>query len=691
MATEKSALRITELDFLQIKENLKNYLRSQSEFQDFDFDGSGMSILLEILAYNTHYMSYYLNMVGNEMFLDTAQLRDSIVSHAKLINYVPGSSQGALNKVNIQVTPSNAENNTSTYLTLNKYTRFLGKDKNGINYPFVNLYSNTISKTSGSFNFANVIIKQGEVVTLQFPVTPENDTRRFEIPSGNVDTQTIVVSVQESSSNTDTTIYFPYEDITEANSNTAIYFIEENEKKTYTVYFGDGIIGKRPKDGNIVICTYLDNNGSISNNISKFVVSQDIGGFKDNVIVSTTTGSYGGIDKETIEQVRFRAPYYYTTQNRAVTRNDYETLLLKDYNNIEVVSVWGGEDNDPVVYGKVFVSLKTKGNYQLTNLEKEEIKNDLIQKRNVLTVTPEIVDPDYVYLIVKGNVYYNSQITSLTDGDIKQLAIAAIQDYVDAELNTFKSVFRKSKLQSYIENSDKSITGSDIDILVQKRILIDTLRTRSYTINYDIPLVKSLGTDTYVHTFPEITVFDSAGIARQVFIEETPVINTGIDSIKILSAGINYTSAPTVTIIGDGSGAVAKAEVVGGRISKITITNAGSNYSSAVAELSGGGGSGASVVPILQSRIGVLRSFYYKSNREKVIVNSNFGTIDYETGTVVFNSLRATDVADNDYYAKGYLTYTIPARDENINTIRNRILTIDTTDARSIQIVAVSE
>ena len=691
MATEKSALRVTELDFASIKENLKTYLRSQTEFQDFDFEGSGMSVLLDILAYNTHYMAYYLNQVGNEMFLDTAQVRDSIVSHAKLMNYVPGSSQGSLAKVNIKVTPSNVEDNTSTYLTLNKYTRFLGKDKGGINYPFVNLYSNTVSKTDGTFNFSNVAIKQGEVITLQFLVDPTNDTRRFEIPSANVDTETIVISVQESSSNTDTTIYNLYEDITEANSNSSIYFIEENEKQTYTLYFGDDVIGKRPKDGNIVICTYLDNTGSISNNISKFVVSQDIGGFKDNVIVSSVSGSYGGIDKETIEQVRFRAPYYYSTQNRAVTKNDYETLILKNYNNIDAVSVWGGEENDPVVYGKVFVSLKTTGNYQLTNFEKEEIKTDLIQKRNVLTVTPEIIDPDYVYLIVKGNVYYNSQITSFTDGDIKQFTIASILDYVDQELNTFGSIFRKSKLQAYIENADKSITGSELTIYAQKRILIDTLRTRNYTINFDIPLVKSLGTDSYVHTFPEITVFDSAGIARNVFVEETPVINTGIDSIKVLNSGINYETAPTVTIIGDGSGAKAVAEVVGGRLSKITITNPGENYSSAIVELNGGGGSGASASAVLQSRLGILRSYYFTTNREKIIVNSNFGSIDYDAGKITFNSLRATDVLENDYYPKGYLTYAIPVKDENIHTIRNRILSIDTNDSRSIQIVTVAE
>jgi hypothetical protein len=691
MATEKASLRVSELDFLEIKENLKNYLRSQSEFQDFDFEGSGMSVLLDILAYNTHYMSYYLNMVGNEMFLDTAQLRESIISHAKLMNYVPGSSQGALAKVNIKVTPSNAEDNTATSLTLNKYTRFLGVDKDGINYPFVTLNSNTTVKSANSFSFANVFIKQGEVITLQYLIDSSNENRRYEIPSANVDTKTISVLMQESTTNTDTTIYNLAEDITEITSNSTVYFIEENEKQTYTVYFGDDVIGKRPKDGNVLICTYLDNNGGISNNISRFIATDDIGGYTDNIIVSSTSGSYGGIDKESIEQVRFRAPYFYTTQNRAVTINDYETLLLKEYNTIDAVSVWGGEDNDPVVYGKVFISLKTTGDYQLTNLEKEEIKNNLIRNKNVLTVTPEIVDPDYVYLIIKGTVYYNPQITGLSADEIGTLVKAAIEDYSDAELNSFNSVFRKSKLQSYIENAEKSITGSDIDILVQKRFLIDTLRTKTYTINYNMPLAKSLGTDNILHSFPEITVFDSAGVARNVFVEETPEILTGIDSIQIIDSGINYNSTPTVTIIGDGSGATATAEVVGGRLQRIVVNNRGSGYSSAIVELTGGEGTGASAVPILQSRIGNLRSFYYKTNREKVIVNNNFGTVNYDTGIITVNSLRATSVIENDFYEDGYLTLTVLAEDENIFTVRNRILSIDFSDARSIQINTVAE
>ena len=225
MSQEKSALRVTELDFLSIRENLKTYLRSQNEFQDFDFDGSGMSVLLDLLAYNTHMMAYYLNMTGNEMFLDTAQIRSSVLSHAKNINYVPGSKQGALSKVNINITPSVTEDQIVSSVVLDKYTRLLGRNKDGINYPFVTLYSNTSSKSGGSFAFSNVFIKQGEVVTLQYPMTSENESRRFEIPSANVDLGTVVITVQESSSNTDTFVYTQAEDITELTANSKVYFI----------------------------------------------------------------------------------------------------------------------------------------------------------------------------------------------------------------------------------------------------------------------------------------------------------------------------------------------------------------------------------------------------------------------------------------------------------------------------------
>lgn len=691
MATEKAALRITELDFLSIKENLKQYLRSQSEFQDFDFEGSGMSVLLDVLAYNTHYMGYYLNQVGNEMFLDSAQLRNSIISHAKLMNYVPGSRQGALSRININVTPSNTEDANTNSLTLEKYTRLLGQDIDGVNYPFVTLYSNTVSKTGQSFVFSNVYVKQGEVSTLQYLVDATNTNRRFEIPSQNVDTTSVVITVQESSSNTDVKLYTQATDLTEVTANSMVYWLEENDTQTYSFYFGDDYIGKKPKDGNIVTCTYLDNVGSISNNITGFTFVEPIGGeYSDNVNITSAVSSYGGVEKESVEQVKFRAPYFYTTQNRAVTQNDYETLILKDYNYIDSVSVWGGEDNDPIVYGKVFISLKTSGNFELTNFEKERIKEDLIQKRNILTVTPEIIDPEYVFLLIEGNVTYNSQLTALDDSTLNDLVKAAIQDYISDELNRFSSTFRKSKLQQYIENCDPSITGSDIDVYVQKRILIDTINTRTYTVKYNMPLRQSPHKNKLT-TFPELQVFDAAGVSRNAFIEEVPEALTGIDRIEILDGGRNYISAPTVTINGDGNGATATASILGGRIDKITITNPGTDYSYAIVTISDGEGYGAITSVKLQSEEGVLRTFYYKTNGEKVIINQNAGTIDYSTGTIILNSIRATGLTDNAFYPDDYLTINIQADEDIIYPLRNRILTLDTNDSKSIQITMVAE
>jgi hypothetical protein len=684
------ALRITELDFLSIKENLKNYLRNQSEFQDFDFEGSGMSVLLDVLSYNTHYMAFYLNMIGNEMFLDTAQIRASVLSHAKMIGYVPTSKQGASAKVNIRVTPSVNESNTSI-ATLERYTRFLAQDIDGINYPFVTLYSNTVSKSNGTFDFNNINLKQGEVVTLQYIMESTNASRRFEIPSANVDLSTVSIRVQESTTNTLTTVYTPATDITELTSKTPAYFIEENENLNYTFYFGDDVLGKKPKIGNVIICTYIDTVGSEANNISRFSFVDPIGGlFNDNVSITTVSTSSGGTEKETIEQTRFRAPYFYTTQNRAVTKNDYETLILKDFPNIDSVSIWGGEDNDPVVYGKVYLSVKPRGIDFLTNLEKENIKNFLIKTRNVLTITPEIVDPDYVYILIRGKVNYNPSATSRTSNEIVSLARAAVSDYVADELNRFDSTFRKSKLQSYIESSDPSILGSDVSIYLQKRVVLDVTRTKGYDIKYNLPLRKG-DYATSLYTTPQISVFDSNSVVRQIYFEEKPLSATGIDSIVVLNPGVNYFSTPTITINGDGSGARATAVVKGSRISSINITNRGSNYTRAEVIISSVDGREAVAVPRLESRFGVLRSYYFRDNGDRVILNENAGTIDYDSGIVSVNAIRTLGTPENSLYDTNVVTFNFPAEREIITPLRNRILTVDEDDILAIQLEAVTE
>jgi len=691
MPSSNTALRVTELDFNSIKENLKTYLRSQTEFQDFDFEGSGMSVLLDVLAYNTHYMGYYLNMVGNEMFLDTAQLRSSVLSHAKHINYIPSSRSAAKARVNIVVTPSTTEDNVTNIITLDRYTEFLGKEVDGRNYPFVAQFSNTVSKTNGSFTFSNTNLIQGVVNTLQFLMDDNtNPKRRFNIPSANVDTSTINIIVQESTTNTSASQYNLVRDITEINANSEVYFLEENGDSTYSFYFGDDVLGKKPKNGNVIICNYIDTSGEEANNISEFALVDSINGFRDNVVITSLSKSFGGTNKETVEDIRFRAPYGYITQNRAVTNLDYETLITKDYSNIDSVSVWGGEENDPVVYGKVYLSLKTKNNYELSLIEKEAIKQDLIRNRNVLTVIPEIVDPDFVFLQVIGSVYYNPTLTQRTSEQLKNLVTAAIIDYNNIELNKFNSVFRKNVLQRYIESVDRAVTGSEIKIYLQKRLPIETNFNKNYIVKYNLPIKKGDFIEKLV-TFPTVVVRDITGVNRQVFFEEVPNSFTGIDKISVVNPGKGYQTPPRVTISGDGTGATAEAVIVNGRIKRINILSKGINYTRATVSITGGGGSEASAIALPESKFGILRTYYFRNNGEKVIVNSNAGTINYENGEIVLSSLLAQEVTLNDFFDENILSIDVPSANENIFPLRNRILSIDFNNPTSIQIDMVAE
>lgn len=689
MATaNNTSLSVADLDFFSIKNNLKNFLRSQSEFTDYDFDASGLSVLLDVLAYNTYYNAFYLNMAANEAFLDTAQLRQNILSQAKLVNYIPASKQGALAKVNILITPSLVENQEINFITLDRYTRLIGRDINGINYPFVAINANTASKSGGTFLFSNVYIKQGEVVTMQFQANTANPKRRFEIPSANVDTTTITVAVQESASNTYTEQYNLNEDLTEITANSTVYFMEENENLNYTIYFGDNVLGKKPKNGNIVTVTYLDTAGSPANNINNFTFTSRIAGlFRDNVSIITVSSSTGGTDKETDDQVKFRAPYFYSAQNRAVTKDDYESLITKDYNNIDAVSIWGGEENDPVIYGKVFVALKTKGYFTLTDLEKEEIKNNLIRSRNVLTVMPEIVDPDYCFILIRGKITYNPVLTQKTADELLSTVRQAIEQYNDDQLNTFRSIFKVSKLQQYIESSEPAITGSDLNIYLQKQVDIQNSKSRNYVIKFGSTLRKG-DIQEKLFSFPQLVVFDKANIERQVFIEEVPESYTGVGSVVVLDAGSNYTNTPTVTISGDGTGATAYAKVVNRRVTEIIVTNKGYNYTRATVSIQGEG-VGATAFAKVENNYGTLRTFYYKSNGEKVIVNENAGTIDYLNGIVELTSLLTNSVILNSFYDENVLTVNTVAADEIIYPSRSRIFAIDMNNPQSIQLEIV--
>lgn len=682
-----NAMRISELDFDSIKQNLKNYLRSQPEFTDFDFEGAGMNVLLDVLAYNTHYMGYYLNMVGNEAFLDTAQLRSSILSHAKHTNYLPTSMIGATANVNIVVTPQAGQPEDTT-LTLPRYTTFISEPLNGTNYVFCTTTARTATKANGVFRFNNVEIKQGEPIAQSFTGLLE---RRIKIPSSNVDTSTITVTVQKSSVDTTIETFTLSNDLTEVTANSTVFFLEENSDQAnrYTLTFGDGILGKQITQDNIVTIRYLDTAGSFANKVNTFSLFGTVGPYTDATVISNSAAA-GGAEKETIEQIRFRAPIAYTTQNRAVTVNDYQSLIAKDYPNIDAVSVWSGDENDPPIYGKTFISLKPKQNFFITELEKDRIKREIIQKRAVLTVTPEIVDPDYVYLLVNAKVNYNPNITSLSEDEIQQLVRTAIIQYRDDELQKFDSTLRISALQKAIDNAHESILGSSVTVYVQKRIELTLNQPKNYDINFNMQLYRGQIEDK-LYTFPKIVVNDLDGIPRDVFIEDTPNSLSGIDSISVTNTGSGYLSPPTVTITGDGSGAVAKARILNGRVVGIDVISRGIDYTAATAVITSDTGSGATAKVNLQLRNGILRTFYYKTNGEKVIVNTNAGTIDYINGRVSLILLPATGVAQNDRYDDNFLTINVVPFDYLILPLRNRILDIDDADSASISIEMVPE
>ena len=690
MASANNSLRVSELDFNSIRNNLKTYLNSQSEFSDYNFEGSGLSVLLDILAYNTYYNSFYLNMVANEAFLDTAQIRQNILSQAKLINYVPASPQAAEAMVSIRVTPSTSENQTTDYIVLDKYTRLLGADIEGKSYPFIAVNANTAHKSAGSFYFPNVWISQGEVVTQQYLMASNNVTGKFEIPSANIDTNTLTVTVQESSSNNYTEEYHLSDDITTVTSNSRVYFLEENENLNYTLQFGDGILGYRPKNGNIIITTYVDTQGAEANDVGKFNVIDPVGGlYTSNVRVTTVTSSRTGADKEPIERIKLRAPQFYTAQNRCVTVRDYETILMKDYQHIDAVSIWGGEDNDPPVYGKVYISIKTKGYYTLSNLEKENIKNNLIKNKNVVTVTPVIIDPDYIFVTVRGKVYYNPNMTTKTSNQILQNIKQQVYKYANDELNTYRSTFKKSKLQTYIQDADSSITGTDLTIYLQSRQKLDITQSKKYYYYFNTNIEKGTFTNK-LFSYPQITVLDSTQTSRNVFYEEVPNSFTGVDAIQIITPGRNFTSA-NVIITGDGTGAAAKATVVNGKIVTIAVTNKGINYSRALVSIEGPGGVEATAKAVLQARNGTLRTYYYDVLGNKIIVNSDAGTIDYDTGKIVLSAIKPSAVISNDYYDQDILTINTVPGGEVIPPLRNRILTVDDNNIQSVQLEMIAE
>jgi len=366
---EIQKLNIAELDFDSIKNNLKDYFGSQSEFSDHDFGGSAISVMLDILAYNTYYNAYYVNMLASESFLDSAQLRDSVVSKASMLGYTPQSSTGAKANVQISVTPDDSP----ATITIDKFTQFTST-VNGTSYVFCTSGSSTVVANAGAYVASGVELTQGIPLTFRYTANTANTDQKFLLPNANTDTDTLTVTIQESVSDTNASAYSQATDITTINSTSNIYFLSESTDGQFRVEFGDGVLGRKPVTGNIVLLEALISEGNEVNGANTFSASGTVGGYS-TVSVTTSNASSGGSNKETIESIKFNAPKTYETQNRAVTTDDYKKIVESAVSGLDSVSVWGGQDNTTPAYGKVFISAKPTGATSLSTSQITEIKS----------------------------------------------------------------------------------------------------------------------------------------------------------------------------------------------------------------------------------------------------------------------------------------------------------------------------
>jgi len=691
MAGANSQIQMTDLDFNNIKTNLKKYLQSQDTLKDYNYEGSALSTLLDVLAYNTQYNSYYLNQVANEMFLDTAIQRGSVVSQAKVLGYVPKSAIAPSAEINLNFTGV-----TDSSLTLPKFTTFMSEAIDGINYNFVSTNSQTVNVSGGTATFNNVVLKQGIPATVSYTVNSiTNPSYTFKIPETNVDTTTISVVVQQSSSNTTNQVYNLASNYLTLNQNDNVYFLQESITGTYEIYFGDGVLGKLLTDGNIVFISYIVTQGSTAAGANNFVLMDSVAGYSTYTLTPVVEASQGGT-KESISSIKFQAPKAYAAQGRAVSKNDYITAIQQNTlgYSFDAVNVWGGEENDPPIYGQVFISLKPTGAYNLTTTQKQRIIGEVIKPISVLTVTPTIIDPDYTYIKLTVNLVYDPTKTTQTSTQIQSGVTQAIRNFGTKTLNTFNSTFNSFDLLNTIQNYSNSIVTSEFQLQLQKKFLPSLTTTTTYNLNFNTPLQANKYT-TGTSSSPSMQFRDPANLANIVdgiLIEEVPTTTNSVESVSIINPGFGYTSTPTVTINGDGTGATAHAVLTGsGTISKIVVDNGGNGYTAAILTITPAAGDSTgqlgAAIPNLSGRYGVLRSYYNNYNKVKTIFNSNIGSIDYQNGSVILKAFNPYNVNDE----LGILSLTVTPKSSIISSSYNKIITIDPYDANAIIVNAVAK
>jgi hypothetical protein len=554
MASNK--LSITDLEFDDIKSNLKTYLSSQSQFQDYDFTGSGMDVLLDVLAYNTHYMGYYANMAVNEMFIDSASLRESVVSHAKHLNVIPNSVTAAEATLSMTFTPTGSP----TSLTIAKNTKFT-TSISGVSYTFATSTTRSIIPINSVYSITDLKIKEGTILNKKYTVNLSDTTQRFLIPNTKVDTSTVTIQVQNSASDTGVATWTDGNalDVTTITSNQKVFFLQEVEGGTYEILFGDGSVGKQLADGNIIFIEYVVTGGDVANKASTFTAVGTVAGLSSaNYVLTTADVASGGSPIESVASLKNNAPKLYQAQKRATTKEDYKSILLGERPDIESVTVYGGEDASPAVYGKVYIAVKPAGNTSYSAATKDSIKSSILKKTNVVTVTPELVDPIYYYLLIDTTINYDP-VTLLTNEDtLKTLVSSSISNYFTNDLQKFDNKFRYSKLAGLIDDTNSSIRNSKTSIKYQMQISPTTLAiAATYTMEFNTTLTKGTLTSTAFTAsdgFTYTLIDDSLGnvkLVRSTYSSGTVTIDVPTTYMTLVSGSeilgtIDYTTGKVV-------------------------------------------------------------------------------------------------------------------------------------------------
>jgi len=471
-----TAISVTGLDFPTIRSNLQTFIQGKAEFADMNFDDSAIGTLLDLLAYNTYYNAMYTNMALNETFLDTAQLYESVASRAKEIGYLPRSAYGAT--ANVKITFNSAvATELNPNLVIPKNTRFFAS-VNGISYGFVTPQSYSIAgnTTNGFSDYIQIV--EGLHLQHDYVYTAANTS--FTIRNPHVDTRSITVQV---TSGGVAQTYTRASDLKEVSATTRAFFIEPDRHKMYKVSFGDGVIGQKPEINDIVTVDYRVCEGTRPNGANNFTRSAAISGETDYTITVAERAA-GGAYEEGIDQIRYNAPRAYETQNRAVTTEDYKRIILREFTNIAAVNVWGGEQNDPPIYGKVYACAKPKVGNLISATEKERIKQTL-NRYNVQSIDAEFVDPNFLYIRPYVRVRFTPTDTARLASEIAALIASRISSYETTNLNTFDGSFRLSRFLDTVDNAEVSIVGSQADITVERRIQPQTTGKQTYTVQFN--------------------------------------------------------------------------------------------------------------------------------------------------------------------------------------------------------------